>query len=203
MGRPKWNLPLGHETIFEHLLQTVCRITPTVVVSLGVGQDGSRFGDARIVHDEFTDCGPIEGIRVALQSLEQQCDAVLVVACDAPLLVPSVAEFLYREIGEFDAVIPVEGRRVFGMTAIYKTAVHSKLEFLVARRNLKVSQLASSLNVKLITAQQLKRFDPELNSLININTPADYFALLQKCELDCPSDLRTELQQWQDQNPQH
>jgi molybdopterin-guanine dinucleotide biosynthesis protein A len=117
----------------------------------------------------------------------------LVAACDAPLIQPQILRFLVSELGPKQAAIPIAGDRVHPLFAVYRTGIHRLLGQLIAEGALRAGDLAKKLDANLIPAESLRRLDPGLDCLKNINRPSDYFELLDSIGLDCEPDLKTQL----------
>jgi molybdopterin-guanine dinucleotide biosynthesis protein A len=138
------------------------------------------FGEVTFVADEHEEKGPLAGIEAGLKALEAVCRFAFVVGCDVPVLVPRLAEELLRIARQHDcrAVTPVEGERVFGMTAVYRTDTWSKANELISKNSLRVSELAERLSARKVELAELRAFDPELVSFLNINNPQAYSAFI-------------------------
>lgn len=201
MGFPKWQLPFGEQSLLQRLVAILRPHVTKVVLSIH-DQPKSLFADIdadKIVADQFSGSGPLEGIRCSLESIAGDCESAFVTACDVPLLNPKVISKLHELLtDDFEAVIPVhrsgDAERVFGMTAVYRTSTHGQIKDLIENKQLKVSSLASTLKTRIVTMDQMRAFDPNLDSLSNINFPADYFEVLEQLELSCTDALREQLE---------
>lgn len=201
MGFPKWQLPFGEQSLLQRLVAILRPHVTKVVLSIH-DQPKSLFADIdtdEIVADQFSGSGPLEGIRRSLESIANDCESAFVTACDVPLLNPQVISDLHALLTEdFEAVIPVrrsdDAQRVFGMTAVYRTATHHQIKQLIETKQLKVSTLASALKTRIVSMAEMQTFDPNLNSLSNINFPADYFRVLEQLGLSCPEAIRKRLE---------
>jgi molybdopterin-guanine dinucleotide biosynthesis protein A len=181
MGQPKLSLHFGDEL----MLPRVCRIlsevvSPIVVVAATDQVVPDLPAQFQVVRDEYDDQGPLAGIATGLGYLRSQCDAAFITACDAPLLKPEFIKYLIDQLAEFDAVVPVEGEFEHVLTAVYRTSLEVKArEFLAAGRR-RILHVIQELKVLRISAAELRDVDPELDSLRNTNTPADYADALRR-----------------------
>ena len=183
MGFDKWKLPFGETTLLDHIVNLLATRVSRIVISVGSHTRPIIQRDELpivTVSDKYQGCGPLEGIRSSLEYLAPDFEFAFVTACDVPPFDPQVVDFLLHRIGEADAVIPVEDRRVYGLTALYRTAAHKKLEVLIKSQKLRVGDLSGLLNAVLLSTEELRSVDTELNCLTNINCPADYFGILEK-----------------------
>jgi molybdopterin-guanine dinucleotide biosynthesis protein A len=196
MGYPKWRLPLDGQSLLERIIDTVAIHASPIALSFNEADQPALAKTAAplIVCDQYPDCGPIEGIRACLRRLESECDAAFVTACDVPLLKAPLIALLYSLLSDdYDAVIPVDGRHIFGLTAVYRCGSHKKIEQLVREGKLRVSLLSDALRTRLVSMQEIRSVDKNADSLKNINDPEDYFSLLTELGLDCPAELRSML----------
>ena len=189
MGCPKWSLPFGSQTLLERTVLTCCAISEEIVIAASQNQ---KFPDlarpATILRDSHFDCGPLEGIRTGLKLLQSRgLKWAFVTACDVPSLSAEIAPFLLQQASGFEAVIPHRDDRIYGMTALYRCDLHSRIETLIQQKKLRVSQLASLLKCRLIPADSLRDVDPNLDSLENLNHPEQYLTALKKSGLKPPS----------------
>ena len=189
MGRPKWSLPFGNETLLQRTVTACCQISEEVVIA---ASDTQQYPDAAqlptIIRDKQSDRGPLEGIRGGLEFLHQQgFEWGFVTACDVPNLAPQVANFLLQHSDGFEAVIPCRDDRIYGMTAIYKCKFHTRIESLIEKRKLRVSQLAELFYSRMLPAESIRSVDKDLDSLTNLNYPEQYLAALNKLKLDPPT----------------
>jgi len=191
MGRPKWSLPFGSQTLLERTVQTCRAISEEIVIAASQKQKFPDLGTpATVLRDEYTDCGPLEGIRRGLELLQSRgLRWAFVTACDVPNLSPEIAPFLLQQANGFEAVIPHQDDRIYGMTALYRCNLHSRVETLIQQKQLRVSQLASLLECRLIPADFLRDVDPNLNSLGNLNHPEQYLTALKRSGLKPPREF--------------
>ena len=191
MGFDKWKLPIGkHDakpiTLIEYISDHIsASITPLVICTGSVASKQIAIDRYPLIPDSTQRLGPMEGIRVGLKSLEDACEYAYVTACDIPYFNFEMVKFLFQQIESYDAIFPVEKKRVFGLNAIYKTNLHRRIPELIADNRLRVSQLATVANSKQVASSELRRFDPDLKFLRNINSPTDYFELLKELGIEC------------------
>src|SRR5690606_27481345 len=74
---------------------------------------------APVVRDEVEFEGPLAGIRCGAAALPADVETVFVSGCDTPLLVPSVVQYLFDQIGDFDCVLPGDSDRLYPLCAVY------------------------------------------------------------------------------------
>jgi len=203
MGFDKFRLPLGDRTFLECVVEKlVTAVDGPIIVATSertfaeVDKIRHAMNEERfqIVVDERNDSGPMEGIRVGLGAANRVAKWAFVTSCDAPLICPEVLGVLQNALDEIEspnveAAMPTSPNRIFGMTAIYRCSVFSKVADMVERRQLRVSDLATELNTKRISLEQVRQADPELDSMKNLNSPSDYLEFLRQRGFDCPAEI--------------
>ncbi|MCH2183088.1 MAG: molybdenum cofactor guanylyltransferase [Mariniblastus sp.] len=189
MGRPKWSLPFGSQTLLERTVETCQLISSEIVIAANPTQEFPDLGKrTTIVRDQHPDCGPLEGIRNGLALLQQRgLEWGFVTACDVPNLSPGIAPFLLEQSHGFEAVIPIREERIYGMTALYRCDLHPRIESLIKQRQLRVSHLARLFHCRLLLDEALRAVDQNLDSLGNLNYPEQYLAILQSLGLNPPA----------------
>ena len=197
MGMDKALLPFQGRTFLECLVDQCQRVSPHVVISVARGHQHSfrekfqtlePFSRVTWVEDQHEGKGPLAGIEAGLKALEAVCRYAFVMGCDVPVLKPRLVQELLSFAKQHGcrAVTPVEGERTFGMTAVYRTDSWSVAGELIDQESLRVSALAQRLCAHKIELADLREFDPNLTSFLNINDPQAYgsFMSSQGCTVD-------------------
>ena len=177
------------KTFLEQVTSQVAKVTGPIVLVGGTDFSQHELPNVMLGQDENPDSGPLEGIRVGLKMLEPLVEYAFVTSCDVPLIKPELIQFLISQMQDHTAIVPRDGNRIYGMTAIYKTSLWKELGERVKNRKLRVSDLATAFDARIIEVDELKRVDANLDSMTNINTPADYAELLERFGLDWPSQM--------------
>ena len=153
LGIDKTRLDFKGRTFLEQVVDQVGQVCRPVVV---VGNTDLSFhriaDDVLLARDEAVDKGPLEGIRVGLKRLANSaasdnaagCEFAFVTSCDVPLLQPQLIRFLFEQLERHPAIVPVQGDRVFGMTAIYRTDQHVEIDDRIKSNQLRVCLLYTS-----------------------------------------------------------
>lgn len=206
MGYDKFRLPLGEQTFLEHVISRLLETVDGPIIAASSQQTAeevenvvSSLANTRVqsVVDR-EDAGPMEGIRSGLKKASEFSEWAFVTSCDVPLFVGEVLRVLCDSMAEDDAtdleaVIPLSGSRVFGMTALYRCSIHEKIETMLSRNRLRVSELSSELKAKTIDLDELRKVDPKLDSVRNLNSPEQYFRFLEEKGFDCPPEIEAKL----------
>lgn len=181
MGVDKALLPWGNGQLIDQVIRVAEQVKGTVDVIV-VGDRPEYHGrGARVVADLFPGAGPLGGIATALRS--SPGDRVLILAVDMPMLsIDLLNAMALRQFGG-DAQVPrVEaepgsaGPREYIETlhAIYRRSCLPAIESRLREGRLKIVDAFDELSVDYLDGDWLRRYDPELRSFENANTPGDY-----------------------------
>jgi molybdopterin-guanine dinucleotide biosynthesis protein A len=135
-----------------------------------------------VVTDLYDDRSSLTGIHAGL--VKARADYAFVVPCDAPFLRPDVVKLLLHELGaEWDVVVPFLEGNYEPLCAIYSKRCIPAIEAQLDRGDYRIFNFFDQMNVKLVSADQIKAADPGLLSFFNVNTPSAHVvcqALIQK-----------------------
>ncbi len=163
-----------------HMLQLLRSVVEPLLVVAAPDQDLPELpAEVNLVRDRSLGRGPLEGLYCGLNYLAGHIDAAYVTGCDTPLLRPDFIRFMLDQLGSHDVAVPVDGTRYHPLAAVYRTSVAPTIATLLAHDQLQMNSLYSAVATHAIDIQQLRSVDPELLSLVNLNSPEDYRRALQ------------------------
>lgn len=175
MGRAKATLPFGPELMLQRVIRLLGEVVPTMVVVAAPDQELPALPPhVLIARDEREGRGPLEGLAAGLSALPSSVEAAFVTSCDVPLLEPAVVRHMLESLGEFEAAVPVEEEFHHPLAAAYRVSVLPHIRELLAADRLRPFFLFERVKTYRVPVDDLRRFDPELRSLMNLNTPEDY-----------------------------
>lgn len=181
MGLPKATLPFGPELMLQRVHRLLSEVVHPIVVVSAVDQELPALpAGALFARDERPSRGPLEGLLAGMKVMRPLREFVYVSSCDVPLLQPEfVRQLLALAIG-FDAVAPQEGEFAHPLSAVYRTNLVARIEILLAQDQLRPQFLLKQINARFVPVAELQAFDPQLQTLCNLNRPADYLAALNE-----------------------
>ena len=103
MGQNKALLPLGEESLIEHVIRRMRRVTDDLLLITHTPAEYADLG-LPMHRDIIPGTGALGGIYTGLTYASD--DAVLCVGCDSPFLQPKLLSYLISVLGEYDAVMP-------------------------------------------------------------------------------------------------
>ena len=190
MGRDKAMLPFGPgEVMLQRVVRLVSEaVSPERIVCVA-GPDQSVAplpGLVQIVRDADPQCGPLAGLATGIMALNDRTDAVFACGCDVPLLVPAFVTRMFDLLGDHQIAAPHDGEHFHPLAAVYRTDVLPVAESLFAAGQRSLMALLDCCDTCRVSADLLRDVDPELRSLANCNTPADYQGMLGRLRIGTP-----------------
>ena len=185
MGTPKAALEWHGSTLLRHVVGLVGRsVDGPVVVVRAPGQTLPALPDGvEVVEDAREGRGPLQGLAAGLAAVRDRADAAYASSTDVPLLHP---RFIRRVLGELDddvdVVLPEVGGFHHPLAAAYRTELADVVERLIAEDRMRPAFLFEACRVRRLDADALladpvlAAMDPDLDSLLNLNEPAQYEA---------------------------
>jgi len=174
MGASKALLPFGPESMLQRVVRILAEVVSPMVVVAAVDQPLPDLPDEVIVtHDEQEGRGPLEGLRAGLKALPADIDTAYVTGCDVPLLEPAFVREMLDLANGFDiAVVEIDGL-LHPLSAVYRRSVLPDVEDLLAANRLRPVFLFDRVKTRRVRPSEITS-DPELRTLRNLNTRADY-----------------------------
>ncbi|HEU0114258.1 MAG TPA: molybdenum cofactor guanylyltransferase [Thermomicrobiales bacterium] len=183
MGVDKALLTLreGGPPLLQLVLERVRPLTDDCFVVAADRPAYAQFG-VRVVPDARPGRGPLGGIATALAAARDEF--VLVVACDMPLLSLPLLRFMGGVARDYEALVPAladasarGGKLTYQpLHAIYARRCLGPIERRLAAGQLAVIGLFDDVQTRVLDEATVRRFDPELKSFVNANTPVDVAA---------------------------
>ena len=175
MGTSKALLPFGPETMLQRVVRLLGAVVSPIVAVAAFDQVLPDLpADIIITRDEREGRGPLEGLRAGLKALPATVDAAYVTSCDVPLLVPGFVTRMFDLCGDHDiAVMTIDGF-THPLSAVYRRAVLSQVEALLADDRLRPAFLFDKVRTRRVTPEEMMGVDPDLQTLRNLNTREEY-----------------------------
>ena len=188
MGTPKAALEWHGSTLLRRVTGVLGRATegPVIVVRAPGQELPALPAEVRVFDDLEEGRGPMQGLAVGLAAAAETSQTGFVCSTDLPFL---HAEFVRAVMRGFqgqaeppDVVLPVVGGYRQPMAAGYRTDLAPAVERLLEAGRLRPAHLFEECRVRqlsdedLLADSRLARADPELASVVNVNSPEDYTA---------------------------
>jgi molybdenum cofactor guanylyltransferase len=181
MGTPKAALAFGNSTILERIVEEL-RIAFDDILIMAAPLESEVFPIEHLLQSAaapvhlLRDRGPFEGAAVALaRGLAAGADDIaFVCSCDLPLLRCELALALCEMLDGYDAVIPDIGGQPQPLCAVYRRSAVSVIERQLAAGERRLTHLTAALKAYRPGEAELRQFDPDLRSFLNVNTREAY-----------------------------
>lgn len=179
MGQPKALLPAPGSG--EPLIRYIAiRLLPLVDDLLVIANDPALAQAvaplrACCLADAYPGAGPLGGLATGLATIEDWC---LCVACDLPFVQPAVFHFLLAQADDdWDAVVPHVAGRPQPLHALYHRRCLPAIETALGAGQRRMDSFLPQVRTRRVTEEEVRPFDPDLRSFVNINTWSDWTAL--------------------------
>lgn len=185
MGQPKAALDWHGRPLLAHIAGLLARtVDGPIVVVRAPGQELPPLpAGVELTVDAHEGRGPLEGIAAGLRAIGDRANRTYVSSTDVPLLQPAFVRRVAAALDEeADAAVPRVGGHAHPLAAVYRSTLLSRIETLLEADRLRASSLLEEIRVRwldagwLLADPALRAADPKLDSLRNLNEPADYEA---------------------------
>jgi molybdopterin-guanine dinucleotide biosynthesis protein A len=186
MGTPKADLEWHGSTLLHRTAAVLQRsVTGPVVVVAAPEQQLPPLPDGvEIAVDPVEGRGPMQGVAVGLAAVGGQAETAFVASTDMPFLHPAYVAAVLAAFAASptDIALPVARGHRQPLAAVYRTGLAELVAKLLAAGEHRPGQIHRHCRMRLIEEAELladpdlARLDPELDSVRNINEPADYEA---------------------------
>ncbi len=183
MGTPKAALEWHGSTLLRRTVGILARVTDgPIVVVRAPGQDLPALPRAiEVVDDPREGLGPVQGLAAGLAALTGRAETAFVGSTDMPFLHPAFVRRVLRAVEDgVDVGLPVARGYPQPLAASYRVALAPLAAKLVAEERLRPAFLFEECVVDRLDESALRAdpvlaaLDPGLDSVVNVNEPADY-----------------------------
>ncbi len=189
MGHPKAMLPFGREVMLNRVLSRL-NTQSRIVVAAPDQVLPPLPPDVVVTRDEHPGRGPLEGLLAGLRAGESFADAFYATGCDVPLLRASLVQQLFDLLADDDdIVVPRDGKHHHPLAAVYRPRIVPTIEKLLADDRRRPFFLFSEVRTREVDVEGLRSSDPDLDSLLNVNSPDDYVLAMKKAGLKMSPEM--------------
>ena len=177
MGSPKALLPISGTPLILHIVRALEPLFADIVVVVAPDQELPAL-PAKVVRDEVAYQGPLGGLYYGLSAARTGISFVL--SCDVFFINLPLISHLIDKIADFDVVVPCWQGRFQPLHAVYRSELAAHAKRLLERSEFRPVSLYGSVRTLRIQEDEIRHFDPEGLSFLNLNTPEDYQAALTR-----------------------
>jgi molybdenum cofactor guanylyltransferase len=185
MGRSKADLEWHGSTLVRRVAGIVGRATggPVVVVRAPGQALPPLPARIEVVEDAREGRGPLQALAAGFTALMSRAEAAFVASTDLPLLNPAFVRAVVRALdADHDVAFPSVRGTSHPLAAAYSTSMLDAVEELIGADRLRATLLLEGSRVRRLDEAELladpgvAEHDPALDSVLNLNEPADYEA---------------------------
>jgi molybdopterin-guanine dinucleotide biosynthesis protein A len=185
MGTAKAELEWHGSTLLYRTAALMSRsVDGPVVVVAAPGQELPDLpSEVAVVVDPVEGLGPMQGLAVGLAAVEDRAEAAFVCSTDLPFLHPAYVRRVLRGLGDgVDVVLPVARGFRQPLAAAYRTGLAGLVADLLRQGNQRPGMIFKHCAVTqlddaaLLADAAVAKYDADLDSVFNVNTPEDYRA---------------------------
>ena len=120
--------------------------------------------------------GPIGGIYTALTAIPNS--GGFFTPCDMPFLNPYLIRYMIDIREDYDAVVPKVSEKVEALHSLYSKRCLPAVKKLIDRREYQVFRFFPEVSVRYVEEAEIRGFDSQLRSFLNINRPEEVEELI-------------------------
>ena len=170
-GRDKAFVKIDGTPIIKRQLQILRSLFKKIIIVTN-NPDKYRLRGVKIIQDIIPDRGPLGGIYSGLGASDSIYN--FFVACDMPFIKEALIRYIIKNRRGFDVVVPKINKKFHPLFGLYRKDCVKIIEKRLSEGRFNISGIFSELKCRFITAQEVRRFDRKMLSLVNINTGRDF-----------------------------
>lgn len=169
-GSNKALVKINGVPLIERVIGVMGRVFENLILITNTPDEYAHLG-LPMHEDLIKGLGPIGGLYTGLNVIPG--DAGFFVACDMPILNRDLIHYMVEERGLSDVVVPRIKGMMESLHALYGKKCLSSVKRLIDSQEYQIIRIFNEVSVRYIDEDEIRRFDPELKSFININRPEE------------------------------
>jgi len=185
MGADKAFLVLDGQRLIERVMGVLQQVCGEIIIVSSDTRPYAMLG-ARVVSDSIRSFGAIAGLHAALQAMDT--DLGVAVAVDMPFLSCPLLRAMVDAAAGWDAVIPAlasgtvradaarsraKDLGIQPLHAVYRRTCVAAIRAAIERDDRRLNAFLPAVRVRYFAADEIRPYDPDLRSLVNVNTPEE------------------------------
>lgn len=164
-------LKLDKKSIIEMVIGALAMVCDEVIIVAKKPDLFKKF-DVRIVKEKEKEFCSLIGLYNGLKAANSEYS--FVAACDMPFLNVKLIEFMKKNAQNNDIYVPFVKERYQPLYAIYHKRCLEHIEEKLKKKEFKFTSFYKSVKVEIVNDDQIRNFDPNLQSFLNVNSVDDY-----------------------------
>ena len=171
MGCDKGALVLQGKTLADRTIDSIVGLFMDTIYVTNRPSEVDR-NDVIVATDEIPYLGPLGGLAAGLRLSNNEAN--FVVAFDMPFINKKLIAYMVSLSDEADIIVPKIGGGYEPLFAVYSSDCLKHIDRRIADGDRRLISFYDDVKVKEIGVEEIKSFDKELRTFININTLDDY-----------------------------
>lgn len=172
IGKDKAFLPIDNEPMIQKELKIFQQVFSKIIVVTNTPDKYKHFEGIKIITDIIPECGPLGGIYSGLSLSDTEYS--FFAACDMPFINKDMVFYIINQLDGVWAVVPFYGGKTQPLFAAYSKECLLSIEKQLSLKKFAIKEYLKGIIVKFIQENELKDFDNDGRSFVNINTIKDY-----------------------------
>lgn len=179
MRRDKGLLPFHGRPLTAWILEQVQDFSDDTFI-ISNRPDTYRQFNLPVYQDVLPGYGALGGLYTALY--HARYEYVVILACDMPFVNRPLLNYLRSLAPGYDVVVPRPHPKAppEPFRAIYRRDLLPAVRYFLENGKLRIATFLEQVNACYVPASDLRRFDPDLRTFTNLNTPADLESALKE-----------------------
>ena len=167
-GENKALIKIEGVPLIERVLNTMGSVFHHVIIITNTPNEYAHL-QFPMVEDIIKGLGPLGGIYTGLKAISDPKG--FFVACDMPLLNPDLIRHMVAISDDFDVVVPKISWKIEALHGLYAKRCLDSIEGLIHSGTYQIFRFFHEVRVRFVDEVEIRRWDPDLMSFFNINTP--------------------------------
>ena len=167
-GKNKALVEIDGTRLIDRIAQRMGSIFERLIIISNTPEE-YRYLHLPIYVDLIKGLGPIGGIYTGLEAIHDK--AGFFVACDMPSLNESLIRYIIEVREDYDAVVPRIRELMEPLHALYAKTCLPVMRTLIRSGNYQTMAAFQMIRVRYVDEKEIRAFDPQLKSFLNINRP--------------------------------
>ncbi len=165
-GEDKAFIEIEGKPIIARIIE---KLKPQVRQIIVVTNSPEKYANFKVktIKDEHPGKGPLMGIYSGLKA--SSCKYNFITACDMPFINTALIKFIIDNRDNYDIVISRVSEKFHTLFGLYSKSCIPVMEEMLEKNELRLRSIFPKLNVRLLSKEDMEKFDPQLLSLVNIN----------------------------------
>ncbi len=177
-GRDKAFEPFDGVPLIKRVINAMEEVFEEVII---IANEPDKYSCLKheVYEDVVKGIGPIAGILTGIMHIKNE--AGFFVACDMPFLIPAFIRHIANIRNGFDIVIQRVGKNIEPLHAVYTKDCLPFIKRSIWQRRFSIRSFFPQVSVRYVEEDEIRRYDPELSFLVNINKPEDIRRIRGRC----------------------